>query len=150
MTRDKILKELAPCGLDCSRCASFKDGKISKQSKQLLEMLDGYSRMATKMSTFFEPFKEYESFENILAFFAEAKCGGCRGNSKAGMPGCAAKSCVTENNIDFCGECSNFPCDKNNYNKNLRGRWIQNGEMIKKDGLQAYYETQKAKKRYLY
>ncbi|GEM_PF-5382661 len=34
-----ILKELAPCGLDCSRCASYNQGEIKKLITRLLTLL---------------------------------------------------------------------------------------------------------------
>jgi hypothetical protein len=41
----KILKILAPCGLNCAKCIGFADGDIKKQAgdiKKLLGSFDSY------------------------------------------------------------------------------------------------------------
>ncbi|MBN2051503.1 MAG: DUF3795 domain-containing protein [Spirochaetales bacterium] len=147
MTRNEILEKLAPCGLDCSRCASFKGGDIAKQSQALLNLLGNYKRMADNMSSFFKPFEQYDSFEKILSFFADAGCAGCRsGDGK--YPDCAAKSCFREKGVDFCGECGEFPCEKNTYNDDLHRRWLKNGETIRDEGAESFYALQVTKPRY--
>jgi len=147
MTRESILKKLAPCGLDCSRCASFMGGEVSKHGKALLDALQGYKRLVDLMVSRFAPFAHYDAFERILAFFADAGCAGCRDGGGA-FPGCAAKTCAREKRVDFCGECAEFPCGKNSFNESLHRRWIQYGEAIKNDGLEAFYAEQLRRPRY--
>ncbi len=148
MTRDELLEKLAPCGLDCSRCASFNNGEISEQSRALLSSLGNYKRMAEKMSSFFEPFSQYEAFEKILSFFANAGCDGCRAGGKNCLPGCGIKSCFVKQDADFCGECRQFPCDKSGLKENLYQRWLENGGIIKEKGAEAFYDIQAEKARY--
>ncbi|WP_245537643.1 DUF3795 domain-containing protein [Sediminispirochaeta smaragdinae] len=147
MKRTEILGKLAPCGLDCSCCASFKGGPIARQSRTLLEALGDYQRMAQKMTAFFEPFAHFDSFQEILRFFADAKCDGCRSGGSR-YPDCAAKSCFKEMKVDFCGECKEFPCSRNRYNEDLHKRWLANGEFIRTKGIESFYDMQAGKPRY--
>ena len=147
MEKNEILNKLAPCGIDCSRCVSFKGGPVSLQSRELLEALGNFRVMADKMSSFFPPFRNYDSFEKILTHFAEAGCAGCRaGDGK--YPGCEAKSCFQEKGVDFCGECNDFPCERNDYNEGLRQRWLKNGHSIREKGAETFYLMQAEKPRY--
>jgi len=147
MTNSEIINNLAPCGLDCVRCARYEQGEISTHSSALLAKLGNFKAMAAKMSGFFAPFTQYDSFEETLKFFASASCGGCRaGGSK--LPGCTANSCSKERGVDFCGECEEFPCEKNEYNPQLKERWLSNGEAIRKNGVEAFYKAQSEKPRY--
>ena len=40
---------LAPCGLDCSRCADYEQGEIKEHSSRLLELLGNYQRLSMPM-----------------------------------------------------------------------------------------------------
>ncbi|MCL6559782.1 MAG: DUF3795 domain-containing protein [Firmicutes bacterium] len=47
--RETILKGLAPCGLDCSRCARYKDGEVRGLATELIERLEGFEKVAPKI-----------------------------------------------------------------------------------------------------
>lgn len=45
---EEAVKDLAPCGNNCSRCASYENSKIVLLSKELSESLVGFENMAKK------------------------------------------------------------------------------------------------------
>jgi len=118
-----VLKYLAPCGLDCFRCADFENGEIKQISSKLNQLLGNYKRLA-KMKAQKEPlFEGYSQFEKILTLFTNSSCSGCRGeNVKCPIDTCSAKTCHKENNIDFCFQCKEYPCVKQ-FTGRLRERW---------------------------
>jgi len=147
MKREEILDRIAPCGIDCARCANFKTGDIAKNSRALQGDLGNFRKMAAKMSGFYTPFKDFEAFEKILGIFADASCEGCRaGGGK--VPDCAAKSCYKEKSVDFCGECEEFPCSNNKVRGDLYERWLANGKSIKENGIERFYDDAARKPRY--
>ncbi len=80
----------APCGLDCFNCLMY----LASENEEL----------RTKIS------------ENLGIPFEQAVCRGCRGET--GKPGflgwnepCNVYRCITRRKLDFCYECSDFPCD---------------------------------------
>jgi hypothetical protein len=82
-------KELtAPCGLDCFNCQMF-EGNITN------EIATAYSN-ATKMPIEKVPCKGCRS------------CDGCRLHYTK----CETLECVKEKGVEFCYECSEFPCVK--------------------------------------
>jgi hypothetical protein len=46
MNYDDVLKHLSPCGLDCTRCVDYRDGRIKELSLTLRELLGDYDRVA--------------------------------------------------------------------------------------------------------
>jgi hypothetical protein len=144
---DTILFDLAPCGLDCSRCVSYKFGRVKEISKELAEHLQNFAARAEKMSAFVPVLKEYNTFEETLKFLMNGDCNGCRkGDGK--YPECAAKTCAKEQNVDFCFQCEEFPCKRNQYPEALEKRWIANNMRMKEVGVKQYYSEQKSKPRY--
>ena len=113
MNKEKILKALAPCGINCERCVGFKDGEIKKASEVLKKGLEGFDKLAEKFSNFVPIFKNYKHFEEIIDFFSKADCAGCRYGKGKNMS-CKVMICFKEKNVDFCAECDKFPCEKNN------------------------------------
>ncbi len=80
----------APCGLDCFNCPLYKANKDENLQKKLSE--------------------------NLCVDFEKAKCKGCR-NENGTIPylnmesPCKVYSCIEKKHINFCNECSDFPCD---------------------------------------
>lgn len=108
---DELLKILAPCGLECGRCADYEAGEIKQLNIKLLQALGNYDRVA-KMKALQKPaFGDYATFREILASFAGASCSGCRGSNVQCPITCAAKDCHKVNEVDFCHQCGEFPCD---------------------------------------
>ncbi|HEY1406675.1 MAG TPA: DUF3795 domain-containing protein [Spirochaetota bacterium] len=142
-----IVEEISPCGLDCSRCVYYADGKIRSASTDLKTMLTGFEKMARNFSNIEPRLAQYDGFEKVLSFFTEASCKGCRQGSRC-IPGCAAHDCVREKNIDFCFECDEFPCTKNTFQPMLEAKWKSNNQAMKESGVEAFYNDGKKKQRY--
>ena len=148
MDRKELEKRLAPCGLDCSRCVRKSGGDISRHAAALVEALEGFGSFPARGAAMNPVFAGYPAFEAMLGFLAGADCGGCRADNRCGIPGCAAKSCASERGVSFCGECAEFPCDRNSYPESLAGRWRAMGERIAAAGAEAWYAEQASRPRY--
>jgi hypothetical protein len=138
MTYDEVVRKLAPCGLDCSRCADYQDGEIKELSAKLLDLLEGYERLATLKSTIIPAFKGYGEFKELLELFAHVSCGGCRSENVKCPVDCPAKICHKEKGVDFCFQCDEFPCDRE-FEGNLREQWITNNQRMKEIGVVNFY-----------
>lgn len=147
MEREEILKRLAPCGLDCARCAGYKDGAIAELSRDLLVRLGDYRQLARIISQYNQNFANYDSFEAILKHFSSAACGGCRQDPEGCPVPCAVKTCHKEQKVDFCGECPSFPCERQEEIP-IGVRWRNMNQQIKDIGLEAYFDYQASKPRY--
>lgn len=79
MDYKEAVRRLAPCGLDCSRCADYSVGEIKELSVRLAELLKGYLRVARVKESKNPVFTGYPQFEEVLATFSQAACSGCRG-----------------------------------------------------------------------
>jgi hypothetical protein len=87
----------APCGLDCFNCHFF----LAKQDLEARRKVEELSKQLNI------------PFETML-------CDGCRSHDGR-IPlqkhifgdehRCAAYECSKTRNLDFCGECEDFPCD---------------------------------------
>jgi len=148
MEKEKLLKQMAPCGLDCGRCISSKSGTAAEAARQLDRSLQGFGKIASRFVPMNQAFADYKQFEAVLAGFTGAKCEGCRNDPSKCYPDCAAKSCHKEKGVDFCGECGEFPCERNKYPDMFKNIWIANGKRIKEIGAEAYYIEQLKKPRY--
>jgi hypothetical protein len=148
MEKHDVLKALAPCGLDCSRCVRFKDGDLARAAQTLFEGLIGFSGMASRMAQAVPALAGYPQFEAVLKVLAEADCIGCRRGSATCLPTCQIKSCFREKGVDFCGECVEFPCDKSPFPGPFKQRWMEMNQRIKENGPEAYYTEQRKKPRY--
>jgi hypothetical protein len=91
------LKMTAPCGLDCFNCVFY----LAEDNSEAMDQLE-------KMS------KEYNVPTSVM------HCSGCR-NQDGKIPlqkhvfgedhYCAAFECIKQKEIDFCGQCEQFPCN---------------------------------------
>ena len=143
----QIIKEIAPCGIDCSRCVSYIDGDIAKLCQSLLDHLSGFEKMAGMMKNFEPLFNNYENFIALLTHFSKASCPGCR-NGAIGNTMCAAKDCHKTEQVDFCFQCPHYPCTKNHFNDKLHHKWLANNNAMKENGVEAFYTKQKSLPRY--
>lgn len=143
----EILKIFAPCGLNCGKCVAFADGDIKKHAKELKGLFHSFDGYAEKFSIFIPVFKNYPSFKELLDYFAQADCKGCRqGDGK--YPNCGVASCYKQKGVDFCFECDEFPCEKTNFDPDLKQRWIKINNRMKEIGVEAYFEETKDLPRY--
>ncbi|GBF32955.1 hypothetical protein DCCM_2052 [Desulfocucumis palustris] len=148
MEYNEVLKHLAPCGLDCGRCADYENGEIKQLSAKLLQAMgNNYGRVAKMKSGENIVFNNYRHFEEILTSFSLASCSGCRGEKNLCPIECAAKTCHKEKGVDFCFQCSEYPCQKQ-FSGRLRERWININNRMKEIGAVEYYFEQVQLPRY--
>lgn len=142
-----ILQELAPCGLDCSRCSSYNEGNTKKLSTALLDVLGNYERVAARLAGFVPVLKNYPEFKEVLVFFTQGSCPGCRPGGGQ-FPPCAARNCFREKGVDFCFQCDEYPCTRNKYDPGLTARWRRMNDRMKEVGVEQFYREQKGQSRY--
>lgn len=148
MKYDEILKLLAPCGLNCSKCMAFTSGDIKKNASELRRLLGSFDSYADRFSSFLPVFKNYPSFKKMLEYFVQADCKGCRkGDCK--YPNCGVASCYKSKGVDFCFQCDEFPCEKTNFDPNLKERWIIMNNLMKQKSVEVYFEETKDLPRYI-
>ncbi len=78
----------APCGLPCFECIFFLANKSEEQRQQIVQELG--------------------------LPYDQAICGGCRnveGDCKHNPMPCRLYPCAKEKGVQFCFECTDFPCD---------------------------------------
>jgi hypothetical protein len=142
-----ILEELGPCGLSCRKCLAYSNGDIRKTSEELQRLLGDFDRYAERFAAFLPVFNNYPAFKELLAHLAQADCAGCR-SGQCKYPNCGVMKCHADKGIDFCFQCSEFPCDGTNFDDDLRQRWIQMNKRMKEIGVEAYLEETKDAPRY--
>ncbi|MEW6725458.1 DUF3795 domain-containing protein [Desulforudis sp. 1088] len=147
MDRETILAELAPCGLDCSRCFGYGDGEIKKLALALLDKLGNFDRYAGRLAKFMPVFEGYKQFHELLLFFGKASCAGCRQGGGT-FPLCSAKTCFREKNVDFCFQCDEYPCERNQFPPDLQARWRRMNDRMRETGVEQFYAEQKKEPRY--
>lgn len=147
MRYEEVLKDLAPCGLSCSRCADYENGEIKQLSAKLLQLLGGYGRVAKMKEDSKSYFKGYPQFEEVLMAFTGASCSGCRGDNVLCFIDCHARNCYREKGVDFCFQCDEYPCEKQ-FTGGLRKRWLEKNDRMKEIGPVDFYMEQAEKPRY--
>lgn len=147
---DKILNAVAPCSMLCSTCTGCKYGDISFHAKELLRLLEGHKEFldVNLKKEYRHKLDEFIAFEDKLKKFANPKCNGCRtgGANGCSIKGCFINKCVKEHNVNYCGECDLFPCDRVNksiFKENVIKKWLDGNTRIKEVGIEKYYEEMK-------
>lgn len=147
MEYQEILDTLAPCGLNCRKCMSHVDGEIKQHSTELKQLLGSFDRLAVKFSAFVPALKGYPQFKDVLEFLTQGDCVGCR-NGGAKYPDCGVAKCYQDKGVDFCFQCDEFPCDRTNFDPDLRQRWLQMNGRMKEVGIEAYFQETRDLPRY--
>ena len=150
MDYELIKNRLAPCGLHCGKCFAFKDGDIAKSSRALKNDLGEFSIYAKRFIDLLgKPvFEKYPDFKEMLDYFSVAECSGCRNEKCKLFKGCKVRSCSEEKGVDFCFQCSNFPCNNTGFDEHLNERSVNINRYIEKIGVEKYYNEIKDKARY--
>jgi hypothetical protein len=150
MDYKQIKQRLAPCGLHCGKCYAFVDGDISKNSNQLKESLGNFDVYAERFVDLIdEPiFRKYPEFKDLLQYFSDVKCGGCRMEKCKIFKDCKVRDCSENKGVDFCFQCSDFPCDNTGFDKHLHERSVAINFEMRKNGVDWYYNEIKDKPRY--
>ena len=142
-----ILECIAPCGLSCEKCTGYAKGKIREHGMKLRELLGGFDRYAERFSSFLPVFKNYPAFKELLEYFCKADCAGCR-KGACKYPNCGVSACYRRMGVDFCFQCGEFPCEKTNFDTDLKSRWIHMNNRMREIGIEAYYDETKDLPRY--
>ncbi|MDD3472881.1 MAG: DUF3795 domain-containing protein [Syntrophaceae bacterium] len=150
MSRTEIKDAIAPCGLCCETCFAHVDGKIRRLALELKEKLGNFEPYAMKFETLLgNPiFSRYTSFKEMLDYFASENCRGCRKENCRLFKECGVSKCFEDQEVDFCHECSLFPCDKTNFDPVLHKTWLAVNQKIRKVGIEDYYEHVRTACRY--
>ena len=150
MNREEILERVAPCSLMCHTCTAFCKGEIAGAAKNLLHYLKGIKGFYAKHMP--DAVESYESFEGILSMYAGGDCHGCRSGEHNGcsIEGCFLLECTKEHDVDFCGECSAFPCDKTKdlFEEEIYRQWLEGSLQIKEKGIEQFWEENREKPHY--
>ena len=147
MEYKEAVRRLAPCGLDCSRCADYAGGEIQGLSIRLSELLNGYLRVAGVREGINPVYAGYPQFEEMLKSFAQAACSGCRGDNVLCPIECVAGQCTREKGVDFCFQCEEFPCSKK-IDIQIRERWLKFNQRMKEIGAEEFCLEQSRFPRY--
>ena len=148
MESSEILNILAPCGLNCKKCMANTNGDIKRHSTMLKELLGSFDNYAKRFSKFLPVFGNYPQFKGLLNHFTQGNCSGCR-KGDCRYPNCGVASCYRQKGVDFCFQCGEFPCEKTNFDPDLKARWIKMNYRMKEIGVQAYFEETKDLPRYI-
>ena len=147
MEHPRILDDLAPYGLSCRKCFANSQGEIAGLSTQLQERLGSFDIYAERFSAFLPAFEDYAPFEELLAYLAQGHCDGCRQGTYL-WPDCGVAACYREKGVDFCFQCDEFPCEKTNFDPDLKRRWLEINNRMKEVGVESYYQETKDLPRY--
>lgn len=150
MNYKQIKERLAPCGLHCGKCFAFIKGDIKNHSIQLKKSLGEFDIYAERFVELLnEPvFNNYNDFKELLDYFTGVDCKGCRKENCKLFKNCKVRSCSEEKGVDFCFECSEFPCKYTGFDEHLRKRSVTINNKMKEIGVEKYFNTIKDKPRY--
>lgn len=147
MDYQEAVRRLAPCGLDCSRCADYSGGEIKELSVRLAGLLKGYLWVARVKAGIRPVFAGYPQFEEVLVEFSQAACSGCRRDNVLCPFECVACMCTREKGVDFCFQCGEFPCSRE-INQVIRERWLNFNQRMKEIGVVEFYKERSRLPRY--
>lgn len=145
MTTDSIQSSLAPCGLSCETCFAHADGDIRHYSRKLKEALGNFGIYAQRFETLLEEpvFKNYTPFKEMLDYFAQENCRGCRKENCRLFKNCGVRACHQEKKVDFCFQCAEFPCARTNFDEHMHRTWVLRNEKFGKQASQPIMKNQK-------
>jgi hypothetical protein len=136
MEYDEVKSRLAPCGLHCGKCYAFVDGDIKKLSNQLKDSLGDFDVYASRFT------------EELLFYFASVDCKGCRNEKCKIYKDCKVRDCFEKKEIDYCFQCSDFPCNNTGFDQHLQKRSVDINNRMRVIGVENYYNEIKDKPRY--
>jgi hypothetical protein len=148
--QEEFLDKFGPCGLLCEKCFAYDKGPIHKNAEQLKQNLGEFDYYAKRFATLLDDpkFGDYPVFKEFLGLLSASNCQGCRKQECHLFSNCKVKDCYKEKRVDFCFQCSDFPCDHTGFDENLEQRWLKINQKIREIGLENYYNEIKDKPRY--
>jgi hypothetical protein len=123
--------DVAYCGDYCRTCHWYTDA-MRKPAAQLLELIKSHFEVGLWINE-----KGGNSKETIkgLEILSKGACSfNCKGGS--GWTGCPVRKCCIEKGVEFCFECSEFPCAQ----WDEKGRYANVFNKAKKERLQKMKE----------
>lgn len=150
MKHEEILERISPCGISCEGCFAYKSGDIKKYSNLLSEHLGKFENYSGRFSELLEEpvLNVYPYFKLQLDYFNQTECTGCRHEQCKLLKSCKVRACSEEKGVDFCFQCSKFPCNETGFDENLELRWKKNNARMRDIGVEAYYNEVKDNLRY--
>jgi hypothetical protein len=150
MEYDEVKSRLAPCGLHCGKCYAFVDGDIKKLSNQLKDSLGDFDVYASRFAELINGFifNKYSDFKELLLYFASVDCKGCRNEKCKIYKDCKVRDCFEKKEIDYCFQCSDFPCNNTGFDQHLQKRSVDINNRMRVIGVENYYNEIKDKPRY--
>ncbi len=157
LTGEKRL--IAPCGLYCGTCAFYRESEIRKTAIRMGKMLAGFKVLAKMYEDAAPELKDYPKFARVLDYLTKQNCRSCRlGGGTAKGPACQSKECpiivcLSRRGVDFCFECSKFPCEEipavfKAQSSDLAKIWLGCNKEMKRKGLDRYLKKKKNEPRY--
>jgi hypothetical protein len=148
--QNDLSNKFGPCGLLCEKCFAFQNGTIRHHAQQLKDCLGNFDNYAKRFTTLLnEPiFEKYPDFKELLNYFSSGHCQGCRKQECHLFKDCNVKQCYKVQKVEYCYQCSQFPCDNTGFDENLKLRWLKINDRIREVGLESYYNEIKDKPRY--
>lgn len=141
---------VAPCSLMCHTCSAYNGGVICASSKELLKYLSGMKEFYEKHIP--QAVDSFTSFEEILRKYSSGPCSGCRSeeHNVCSIKGCFLLNCTKEHNVDFCGECNEFPCERTEtlFEAEVYIQWLNGSQYIKDNGIEAFWNNNCEKPHY--
>lgn len=148
---EEILEVLGPCCLNCKKCVFYSNGEIREHSMKLKELFGSFDNYAKRFSELIDPvFANYPKFKELLEFLTHSDCKGCRNQICAVYPDCGVVDCHKRKGVDFCFQCDEFPCEKTNFDPDLKRRWVLMNNRAKEIGIEAFCEESMKFPRYRY
>lgn len=151
MKKEELLKRVAPCSLMCHTCAAYEGGVICNSSRQLLKYMEGMSEFFQKHAAHI--LDKHQILEDELNKYAQGKCSGCRDNRDCAcsISGCYIPECTKRHQVDFCGECEEFPCNgiREVFEAEVYHQWLRGNTEIRDKGVESYWENSKEKSHYI-
>ncbi len=146
----EILNKLGPCGLSCDKCFAHIDGKIKYHSDQLKKYLGNFDVYAERFVELIDApvFKKYPDFKEVLEFFTNVECKGCRKEHCKLFKACNVRNCHEEKGVDYCFQCDEFPCSNTGFDEHLHKRSVNINKRMKDIGIEAYFKEIEEKSRY--
>lgn len=150
MNTKEILEKIAPCSLMCYTCEAYEKGIICDLARTLLSHMDGMKDFHEKHNP--NLVEKYNIFEEGLNRCSSGACSGCRNreHNVCSIKGCFILDCTEQHDVNFCGECPEFPCEKPNtiFEEEIYKQWLDGNQQIKKKGIEAFFESNYRKSHY--
>jgi len=152
-SRNKLKTEhkyISCCGKQyCALCAYFK-GSMVEAAKNLLGYAERYGSL--RLIAGGSRACNFDEFMKGLKWLAsqEKPCKGCRfGGGWSWWPDCPIRDCVLEKDIEFCYQCTDFPCKKLQEEPLLdrKKEAIEINQQIKNTGIENHLKWLKGKYR---